>query len=370
MPVSPETLLAAPLILAAVLAIGGVGKLGESSADGVASLRDLRVPEVLVRGWVARLHPWAEIAVAVGLLALRTPLRWVAAVAALALTATYAALVAAALRRQEAVRCNCFGRSTEVVRRSTLARNLLLLGAGVLAVVDCAVADASPITRIFSGGIDRLAWVGAVAAVGLLAWLIGRGSAGAAARQSVTGPNRAAPLADRAGRGHGHDHGSHDHAGHDHAGHDHAGADADADERDPIPDVELVDAAGIHVRARELVAQRGVVLLFLEPECGACGLLLGQLPAWRSVLHELAIFPVRSLPAGAALDSAQGEPFNIHIPGAHWIEQQAAHACGAEFTPTAVLLGADGLIAGGPEVGGFAVRAFLGEIIQHLAGAA
>lgn len=367
MPVSPETLLAAPLILAVVLALGGVGKLGESTAEGIAALRELHVPEVLVRGWIARLHPWAEIAVAIGLLALPTPARWIASLAALGLTAAYTLLVAAALRRQEAVRCNCFGRSTEVVRRSTLVRNLLLLGAGVLAAIDCAAAGQAPLARVWSGGLDRIAWVAALAGAAVLAWLIGRSSAGAVGRYAGRGPNDVTPLTG----GGGHGHGAHVNEGHDHDGHDHDSGDHSraADERDPIPDVELIDAEGNRVSARDLVARRAAVLFFLEPECGSCTQFLFRLDSWRAVLPELAINPARMLAPDIRLEAAQGEPFPAQ-PGGYWIEQQDAHAFGARFTPTAILLGADGLIAGGPETGGLAVRAFLGEILQHLAGAA
>ncbi|MBK6956941.1 MAG: hypothetical protein IPH27_16365 [Actinomycetales bacterium] len=104
---SALTLLAAPLVVAGVLAVSGVAKLGDVS-EGVRGLRELQVPDWLVRDGVARAHPIAEIVIGLGLVLLPTPWRTVAAVAALGLLAAYTVLVLAALRRAREVRCNCF----------------------------------------------------------------------------------------------------------------------------------------------------------------------------------------------------------------------------------------------------------------------
>ncbi|HOI04680.1 MAG TPA: hypothetical protein PLJ48_11100, partial [Dermatophilaceae bacterium] len=66
---SPLTLLAAPLVVAGVFLLSGVAKLGDVS-DGVRGLREMGVPDVFVRDWVARAHPIAEIIIALGLLVL------------------------------------------------------------------------------------------------------------------------------------------------------------------------------------------------------------------------------------------------------------------------------------------------------------
>ncbi|MBK6302256.1 MAG: hypothetical protein IPF40_14910 [Actinomycetales bacterium] len=60
---SPLTLLAAPLVVAGVFLLSGVAKLGDVS-DGVRGLREMGVPDVFVRDWVARAHPIAEIIIA------------------------------------------------------------------------------------------------------------------------------------------------------------------------------------------------------------------------------------------------------------------------------------------------------------------
>ena len=123
---SPLTLLAAPLVVAGVFLLSGVAKLGDVS-DGVRGLREMGVPDVFVRDWVARAHPIAEIIIALGLLVLPTPWRVVAGVAAVGLMTAYTVLVIAAVRRAREVNCNCFGRRSEVVNRRTAVRNLALL---------------------------------------------------------------------------------------------------------------------------------------------------------------------------------------------------------------------------------------------------
>jgi hypothetical protein len=349
--VSPETLLAAPLVLGVVLVVSGIAKLRAPETDPLRALRDLHVPAALVRPIVARVHPWAEVLVGLALLLVPGPGRWVAAAAALALVLAYTWLVAAALRRREAVSCSCFGRGSEVVRRSTLARNLVLTGAAVLAVVDC-VWTPAPLVRAFSSGLDGVVWVGALAAVGVLGWLIGLGqSAPAAAKHADVGAAGAVGRNAAEGTASGED-----------------GDDVDlADERDPIPDIELLTATGERLRAVDLVTERAVVLVVLSPGCGACDYFLSRLDSWRALVPELAITPVRIL-AGDQPAPAE-EPFPEHTGGL-WISARDAHLLGAHATPTALLLGADGLIAGGPAVGGAPVRAMLGEIIEHLAGAA
>ena len=106
-----------PLVVAGVLAVSGVAKLGDVS-EGVRGLRELQVPDWLVRDGVARAHPIAEIVIGLGLVLLPTPWRTVAAVAALGLLAAYTVLVLAALRRAREVRCNCFGRRKRLLRTS------------------------------------------------------------------------------------------------------------------------------------------------------------------------------------------------------------------------------------------------------------
>ncbi|MGB4810415.1 MAG: MauE/DoxX family redox-associated membrane protein [Candidatus Phosphoribacter baldrii] len=362
---SALTLLAAPLVVAGVLAVSGVAKLGDVS-EGVRGLRELQVPDWLVRDGVARAHPIAEIVIGLGLVLLPTPWRTVAAVAALGLLAAYTVLVLAALRRAREVRCNCFGRRSEVVNRATAVRNLALLALALAALVDCREASA-PVVRVFSG-LDPLAWTAILAVTAGVGWLIGRGYAAPAPPAAAAGPAAAA-----AGLG-----GSFDgRAERDEW--DEADEWLEDEGRLPIPAERLRSADGTTTTLAELVTERAAVLLFLEPTCGSCARLLDDLSAWRRVMPEIRIVTVRTVPDPAAHlghrhgpppTDGTGEPFPTR-PGGYWAEASITGSFGTNgFTPWAVLLGADGLVAGGPVAGSVAVRAFLAEVLTHLAGGA
>lgn len=142
----PQALVVAPLALAAVLAVAAIGKLRDPRR-GPADVVALRAPLVLRRRWLVRAHPWAELALALGLAAAPTPWRAVAAGSAVALMATYGWLVARLVLAGERVSCACFGRRAHAVTGWTVARNLVLLAVAVVAVLDCATA-ASPLTRV------------------------------------------------------------------------------------------------------------------------------------------------------------------------------------------------------------------------------
>ena len=356
---SALTLLAAPLVVAGVFLLSGVAKLGDVS-DGVRGLREMEVPDVLVRDWVARAHPIAEIVIALGLLVLPTPWRVVAAVAAVGLMAAYTVLVIAAVRRARDVQCNCFGRRSEVINGRTAARNLALLALAIVALLDC-LAPAAPITRMFSG-LDPLVWSAVLVVTAGVAWLIGTGYAAAPAPSLPSASSFTSAT-------------------------DHSDGDDDGDgdeevDRAPIPEQALTRADGTTITLTELVAKRAAVLLFLEPTCGSCARLLEELPGWRSMMSEISIVAVRvrhdqALHAGhghGRLDPAEYavgvEPFPSS-PGGYWAEGSIVADFEVNgFTPWGVLLGADGLIAGGPEVGYPRVRAFLVEVLTHLAGLA
>lgn len=402
---SALTLLAAPLVVAGVLAVSGVAKLGEVS-EGVRGLRELQVPDWLVRDWVARAHPIAEIVIGLGLVLLPTPWRTVAAVAALGLLTAYTGLVLAALRRAREVRCNCFGRRSEVVNRATAVRNLALVALAVAALVDCREGSA-PVVRVF-GGLDPFAWTAILAVTAGVGWLIGRGYAvpppttasprSGAGSGSAAGAGSGTAAGAGSGSAAGAGLGTAARAGAGAASGSVAGATAGSvtdagpggsfdDEGDevedegrlPIPDETLRSADGATASLAELVTQRAAVLLFLEPTCGSCAQLLEDLTAWRRVMPEISVITVRTIPDpaayvghrhGPAPTDGTGEPFPTS-PGGYWAEASIAGSFGTNgFTPWAVLLGADGLVAGGPVAGSVAVRAFLAEVLAHLAGVA
>lgn len=168
MPDPPPALALAPLAVAAVLAVAAAGKL-RRPRSGPREFVALRVPLVLRRPWVVRLHPWAELAIATGLLGAPAPWRWVPGMAAVGLLAGYLALVVRLVLRGERVACACFGATEHPVTGWTVARNAALLVGAALAALDC-LTTASPVHRALTNGAAGAAWVTAAAVVAAGVW--------------------------------------------------------------------------------------------------------------------------------------------------------------------------------------------------------
>ena len=219
-------------------------------------------------------------------------------------------------------------------------------------------------------GLDPLAWSAVLVVTAGVAWLIGRGYAASAPTEPV------AALSPILG-------------GHHHEGNGESNGDDEDDEdleRDAIPDHTLTAADGTTITLTELVAQRATVLLFMEPGCGPCGVLMAEVPSWRAIMPQITLTAVRLRPVpgakglhehagpwqgtGYGTEPGTGEPFPT-LEGGYWADPSIIQAFEIQgMTPWAVLLGADGLIAGGPVASYPHVRAFLVEILAHLAGLA
>lgn len=325
----PAAAVAAPLLLTLVLALSGVAKLRDPVASGRA-FDDLHVPDALAGPLITRGLPWVELALAALLLLGPPPLNTAAAVAVLALMASYLVLVAAALRRPEPVDCHCFGTlAGGRVTRLTLARNGVLVALALVAIADSLTG--TPLVRLRDPEVAG--WLAAVVAAG---WL---GHAVLGERPDAS-PAPATPTG--------------------------AGEPATSEPLDyvrtPIPHGTLLDD-GRPVSLRGLARDRAMLLVWVSLSCGACEQVIRQLPAWREALGPVEVRPVLSAPAGEA---ARPE-----LSGALWDpEHTVQHLLGFVADPMAVLLGADGELAGGPVVGDPDVSDLVAQIAEQLAEAA
>ncbi|GGA71586.1 hypothetical protein GCM10011490_22860 [Pseudoclavibacter endophyticus] len=120
--------------LAVVLGYAGIAKI-RSPRSVDRAFRDLAVHPLLARPWMRRALPYAEIALAVALLAAWGWASIVTAVCAALLMAAYLVLIARAVMQREDVVCNCFGGNGDrPVNGWTLMRNLALMVAAALAL--------------------------------------------------------------------------------------------------------------------------------------------------------------------------------------------------------------------------------------------
>ena len=323
--VPTDALALAPVILAVVLVVSAVGKLRAPSASAEA-FRDLRVPAPLSSSLVVQALPWVELVLALALVALGGLPGAAAAVGALVLFTAYLVLVVRALGFDEDVECACFGEfAPGRISRRTVVRNAWLVALAALSV-GAATQGSSVLTRIADG---RLPWwwlAGAVAAA-VTTWLVAGASAEAARQVEPT-----------------------------------AYAEEEGDYvryRTPALPVTLGDGTTTNLRA--LSSARAQLLLYVSDTCGSCEAIIEAAPEWSRELTPLDVrLVLRSTPDQTQLTSAD-EPRTVHDGEGLFVDSFGVHG-----TPSALLLGADGLLAGGPVVGVDNVRAFVDDVRAEL----
>jgi hypothetical protein len=328
----PLSLLAAlPLVLAGVLIGSGVSKL--RVADDLSGWAALGVPQALRRQWLVRVHPWAEVALGIAVAVLGGLLGLLAALVAVALMVAYTWLIVRAVSRQDDTSCACFG-ARQRVTRVTVARNLWLT---VLSVATTAVVWATPLI----GGALVIGWslIPALAVAAVTTALILWPEAETAAPVHTIAPVHA----DASGEGE-------------------VGDEADyIRTRTPAVPVTLADGTGSDLR--RLTAARPVLLLIVSPTCGYCEQAMALRGAWRSLLPEVDVRLLLDDSPASSPWTEENEPQSLHDPD-HRVTSSLA-----DFlpTPAVVLLGVDGLLAGGP-VSGPDIEPFIGDVYESLHG--
>ncbi len=329
------------LVLVAVLVTSAVAKWRDlSSTQAVITL--LRLPLVLRAGWVARALPVGEGLLALGLLA---PVTWVARPAALGavlLLLVYWVVIARALTFDPRPSCGCFGRiGDQRVTPRTLVRNTLLVLPSACWL--SAAWSGATVPRVLADfSVVELGWVAAAFVTAVLGVLILGGSGSAQAAPVVVYPDGTVTTA--------------------------TGASGESDPQEyvrvPVPDLALLRPDGSPVLLSELTAQAAQLLIFLSPTCGPCTEVATSVPLWASRLAPVEITVALPVQPGRVAEIWPAlAPYAVVDPAG--VGQRAFGGA----TPTAVLLGTDGLLAGGPVSGLGHIEGFVEEIIEHLRGA-
>ncbi len=319
-----------PLVLAGVLIASAVAKL--RTPDDLVGWAELGVPMTLRRQWLLRLHPWGEIALGAALVVLGGWLGLTAALVAVVLMAGYLWLVVKARRASDDASCACFG-SKRRITRVTIIRNVWLL---VLAVASAAIIWTAPLV----GGALAVAvsgwWgtvLGAAAAavtVALVLWPDEREAAASALAGEMTAEQ--------------------------------AAGDGELDYiRTRTPAVPLVLADGTPVNLRTLTRRKPILMLAVSTTCGACTSVMESAPEWRTRLPEVDVRLLFTHAHDSGLKVELTEPQSLHD-----VDRLVSSSIGDWSTPTAVLFGADGMLAGGPVSGVRAIEEFVDEVYETL----
>ena len=90
--------------------------------------------------------------------------------------------------------------------------------------------------------------------------------------------------------------------------------------------------------------------------------MIERVPEWRELLPELDIRLLLFFPPDADTLTERTEPQSLHDTNGYVSGSLSDHW----MTPTAVLLGIDGLLAGGPVVGYLPITEFISDINESL----
>ncbi|HET7821343.1 MAG TPA: MauE/DoxX family redox-associated membrane protein [Ornithinibacter sp.] len=320
----PSALLLPVLTCAVVLLVSGVAKL--RAPDTVdAAFTSLEVPKALDTTFVRRVSPWVEVALGAWLVLATGGALVVVATLTLLLFCAYLALVARVVGRPEPVDCGCFGALGDSrVTRVTVWRNGALVLCALLAVV-AGLQGVGLIGAVVDG--DALPWIAMAALTAAVAVLVAYRAPTAAPTASEVGPR----------------------------------LDADGNyEREQTPPAAVLTEDGRLVLLSNETASAAHLLVFLSPGCGPCGRIGPDLGDWA---EQLAPVVVRAV-VMAQPQSVAAMPY---LAGHAWYDPYGiARTAFGVATPAAVLLGTDGLLAGGPVQGEDDVRSFVAEVAEHL----
>jgi thiol-disulfide isomerase/thioredoxin len=320
---APTASLLVLLTLGGVLAVSAAAKVRDPLAleDAMVSLR---VPSLVPRRHTRRLVPWLEGALAVLLLASPSAMLVVVAGLVVVMMAAYTCLIGRALTFDEPVDCACFGSlGSHAVSRVTLARNVLLLVLSLAAVWIASTGGSAPEAIADLGAADWWTLAAVVGAVAVAVSIVRTPASEAGARAGE-------PVLDY--------------------------------ERQPIPYGVLTMPNGTSTTLAELASTQARLLVVLNAHCGPCVRTAEKLDGWAERLAPavgvVAVHPEPGLdlPHHGVLATVEPERnvrrvFSVGAPGA-------------------VLLGADGLMAGGPVAGAGNVERFVEEILDELEAAA
>ena len=319
-------------ILVVTLTASGIAKAKDPSST-VEGILNLGLDSVAPLKLTPAVLPWAELVLAAGLLFAPGPLFPVFAIASCALMMFYLVVIARALATGRTEGCNCFGKkSAAPVSRYTLIRNIALTIAGILTVVASFVGGKAVVYELV--GLNGSGWLWAVGAalIALTLWAIQRGESLAEPAPDI--PEVVLPSA----------------------------ADESEDYvRVPIPYASIYTTDGRVTTLRDMSRVQARVLFFASPTCGSCTPILKTIPRWQKLLPQLGLHPVFSSEEKIR-QAHKLEKLDEGVEALVDPKHAAMHNFG-RGTPMAVILGSDGMLAGGPVAGTSDVKQLMDDLL-------
>lgn len=330
------------LFLAAIFALAGVGKLLDLKGAEKA-VKDFGAPQDLAKFFAVAL-PAVELLIALLLLPASTA--WFGAIGAFLLLAVFIGGMIWQMAQGKAPDCHCFGQiHSEPVSPKSLIRNgvfallaflLILQGSRALSLSELSNELALEliigliVTALLGAGVfylkkitEQLAQV--TRRVEFIEALSREGGASQSS-EDLTEQSQARLL---------------------------IGA--------PAPEFVLPDLSGKHVFSLVLFNQgKSTLLFFVSPTCNPCAELLPEIETWQTELKDRVNFVFIS--SGTAEENVEKFGDNNSKSILLQNEREVQELFKAQWTPTALLVNADGAIASLPAVGGDGIRQLVEKI--------
>lgn len=328
------------LSLAGVFGVAGLAKLFDR-AGSVKALNDFGVPAPLAKPLVSLL-PVVELAIAVGLLFITSS--WYAALGAAGLLAVFSVAMVYQFAKGNAPDCHCFGQiHSEPVGVTSIFRNVALLAIAGFLVSRGQSGQGFSLVR---SDQDVLIAVAAIAAIVLLGSVLLSLTSIARHQTQIIRRIELMELVARDGES----------VERNEISHPHEGLPIGA----VVPDFALTNLDGDVVSLAD-IRQDGlpVIFCYVSPTCTPCGSLVPDFTQWVSDLDGKA--KVVLVSSGTEQDNREkfGELAAVTLLQK---DREFADLVKAQWTPTAVLMGADGRIASHLAAGDTAIRDLVEQI--------
>lgn len=328
------------LFLAGLFALAGIGKLLDlKGSDKV--MGDFGVPANLARAAGIALSVF-EIIIAIAFLSVATS--WLAAIASLLLLLAFIGGMIYQVAQGNAPDCHCFGQfHTEPVGKKSIIRNVLFAFLALVLAVQGSedqglnlTDEMGAVPLIFGFAVIALLTVALIylkrileqqqavlRRIEMLELLAGEG--GEVKRDEAGLPNDGLPI----------------------------GA--------PLPHFDLPDPDGELVSFENLAsAGKPVLFIFVGPNCGPCNALVPEIEEWRTALSgKLDLILIST---GAADENREKFSAGGSLSVLLQTKREVAESVNARWTPTAILVNADGNISSHLAAGDSAIR----ELIESL----
>lgn len=334
------------LFLVGIFGLAGIGKLLDLPGSEKA-VKDFGVPEDLAKPFSVLL-PVGEILIAVFLLFVQTS--WVGAIGGFLLLLVFIGGMLYQMAKGNAPDCHCFGQiHSEPVSAKSLIRNAIF---ATLAFVLIVSGRENQGLSLFDSSNDSsegnfMSLILSLATVGLLAAAVYFLKTISEQQTQIMRRIEILELTSHEGK----------EIERENLSNPHDGLPIGA----PAPDFELPAVDGRNIAFEHLLAEaKPMLFFFVSPTCNPCAALLPEIETWREELNDKVNFVfISSGKAEENSDKFTGvNPKQILLQN----DREVSMLFGALWTPTALLINADGTIASHTAAGDAAIRELVEKI--------